>query len=181
MDSSEKQKLIKAIDHFKDELKSLKTGRANSAVVEQLDVKAYDTVMKLSGLAGISVVDARTLMISPWDKSVLKDIEAAIKNSDLGVNPNVDGDVIRLNFPPLTEEVRKELIKLLGKMAEETKVAVRNVRREVISQIEAEKKKGGVSENDMKMEINDVEDEIKKFIAQIEEIADVKEKELTII
>ena len=112
MENSDKQKLQKAIDHFHEELKTLKTGRANTALVEQLDVKAYDTNMKLSGLANITSQDARTLLITPWDKTVTKDIESAIKNSDLGVNPNVDGDIIRLNFPPLTEERRKELIKV---------------------------------------------------------------------
>lgn len=174
-------KLQKAIDHFLEESKHLKTGRANSSIIEQLDIEAYGSVMKLSGLANISSEGARTLLISPWDKSLMKDIESAIKNSDLSINPNVDGDIIRLNFPPLTEDVRKELLKLLGKMTEEAKIAVRNIRREMITTAEAQKKEVKMSEDDVKSEVNKIEILIKDYIQKIETISANKEKDLITI
>lgn len=173
-----RQKASKSIEHFQDTLKAIRTGRANTGLVEDLQVEAYGGKMPLNQLGSIGAPEPRLLTISVWDKSVVDAIATAIKNSDLGVQPNVDGTLIRINLPMMTEERRKELAKAVGKHEEETKVAVRNLRREFLDALKKREKDEKLPEDVVKSEENNIEAEVKKFVSEIEEIAKAKEKEL---
>lgn len=173
-----KQKAEKAIEHFIDILKTIRTGRANSALVENLMVEAYGSKVPLQQVASINVPEPRLITLSVWDKSQVDAVVLAIKNSDLGVNPNVDGTLIRLNLPMMTEERRKELVKVVGKYEEETKVSIRNLRREILDVIKKREKDEKLPEDVVKTEEANVETEVRKYNTQIEEIAKTKQKEL---
>lgn len=176
--SSHEDKMKKSIEILKKELQSLKAGRANPSILDKLTVEYYGTPTHISQLANISTPDSRTLVIQPWDKSSTKDIEKAILKSDLGLNPNNDGQVIRLTIAELTEETRKNLVKVVKKHGEETKVAIRAIRRDANEKLKVLKKDGEHSEDDVKK----TEDEIQKitdnFIKDIDKIIEVKEKEI---
>lgn len=171
-------KMNKAIDSLEHDLASIRAGRANPAILDKITVEYYGVQTPLAQVGTISVPEARTMIVQPWDISVLKEIEKAILASDIGINPNNDGKVIRLNFPPLTEERRKELNKNVSKRGEEAKVAIRNIRRDSLEQFKKQKKANEITEDDLK----DLEDQVQKltdkFVKKIDGIIAAKEKEI---
>lgn len=173
-----KSKMGKTLDALERDFAAIRAGRANPKVLDKVSVDYYGTATPIAQLASISVPDARTLVVAPWDKSVLKDVEKAIQASDVGINPQNDGSVLRLNFPPLTEDRRKEIAKDIQKMAEQSKVALRNIRREGMDKLKAMEKGGDITEDDLK----DGEKKIQKitdgFVKDIDTAADKKEKEI---
>jgi ribosome recycling factor len=173
-----KEKMHKVVVHLQDQFASVRTGRAAPALVEKLKVDYYGSEVPLQQLAGFSVPEARVLVVAPYDKGAIKAIEKAIQSSDLGVNPSNDGAVIRLAFPELTTERRKELVKVVKKMAEDARVAVRNVRRSVRQDVEHKAKDGDISDD----EVTRVEKELEKLthevVAEIDTLVGHKEKEL---
>lgn len=168
----------KVVEHFKTEIAVLKTGRANPSMLDNIRVEAYGALMPLNQVASISVSDARSLAIQPWDKSVLKDIEKAISESDLRINPVNDGERIRLNLPPMTEENRKETVKVLNNKAEEAKIAIRLQRDEVKEMIlEAEKNKE-FGEDEKFSLLEELDKTVAKYNEEIKQLADTKETEI---
>jgi ribosome recycling factor len=173
-----RDKMGKAVDHARGEFASIRTGRASPVLVEGLHVDYYGTPTPLRQLAGFSVPDAMLLVISPYDKGSLGAIEKAIQSSDLGINPSNDGTVLRLAFPPLTEERRKELVKVVRHKAEEGRVAVRNLRRGARHELEALEKDGSLSSDELERVEKDLEKLTHQQIAAIETLLANKEKEL---
>ena len=171
-------KMKKTTEVLSQQLEAVRAGRANAAVLNQISVEYYGVPTPIQQVASVSVPDPRTLMIQPWDASILKGIEKAILASELGINPQNDGRVIRLVFPQLTEERRKELAKQVKKYGEESKVAVRNIRRDAIDKFKKQQKASEITEDDYK----DIEKDIQKltddYIKEVESIAEAKEKEL---
>ena len=170
-----RDRMHKAVLHLQDEFAGIRTGRAAPALVEKLKVDAYGSEVQLQQLAGITVPEARVLAIAPYDKGTLKAIEKAIQASDLGVNPSNDGTVIRLTFPELTGDRRKELVKVVKKQAEEARVAVRNVRRHIRQDLE---RGAEISEDDVTRIEKDVEKLTHEIVAEIDTMVGHKEKEL---
>ena len=163
---------------LKPQLASVRAGRANAAVLDQITVDYYGVPTPIQQVASVSVPDPRSLLIQPWDASVLKGIEKAILASELGINPQNDGRAIRLVFPQLTEERRKELAKQVKKYGEEAKVAVRNIRREAIDKFKKQQKASEITEDDYKTVEKDIQKLTDDYIKEVEGIADKKEKEL---
>lgn len=176
--SSIKTKMNKSIEKLEEEYASLRAGRANPNILDRITVDYYGAPTPINQMAAISVTEARVLMISPWDISSLKDIEKAILASDIGINPNNDGKAIRLEFPSLTEDRRKELVKQVHKEAEECKVAVRNVRREAIEKAKAMQKKSEITEDELKDAEKKIQNETDSACKKIDDVAANKEKEL---
>ena len=174
-------KMKKTLESLESSLDSVRAGRANPAVLSQIQVEYYGTPTPIQQIASVSVPDPRTLVIQPWDGSVLKGIEKAILASELGINPQNDGRVIRLVFPQLTEERRKELAKQVKKYGEEAKVAVRNIRRDAIEKFKKQQKASEITEDDYK----NVEKEVQKltddYVKKVDDITDNKDKELLAI
>jgi len=173
-----RQKMNKTLKALERELKKIRTGRASAALLEGLKVECYETVMPIEQVASISVPESRLIVIQPWDKSILGNIEKAILKSDLGLTPMNDGQVIRIAIPPLTEERRKELAKLAKRAAEECKVAVRNHRREANEMFKELKNEKEISEDDFFKAQNQVQKITDEYIEKIEEITAKKEKEI---
>ncbi len=173
-----KEKMEKTLSALQYEYASIRAGRANVAILEKVSVDYYGVPTPVEQMAAVSVPDARTLLIQPWDKSTLKAIEKAILASDIGINPQNDGTSIRLNFPPLTEERRKELVKGVSKYAEEAKVAVRSIRRDSIDKLKAAKKSGELTEDDLKSEEKKMQDLTDIYCKKVDEIAAAKDKEI---
>ena len=171
----------KAIDHMKNELATLRTGRANSSLVEYLNVEYYGTLTPLIQIAQITVPEPRVIAIQPYDKSALKDIEKAIQTSNIGITPMNDGNFVRLNIPPMTEERRKELVKVVGQMSEKARVAIRNVREEIWKEIQRQEKDGKISEDDKISGKEELEETVKKFNDEVKKLAETKEKEVLTI
>ena len=171
-------KMKKTAEVLKTQLASVRAGRANAAVLDQITVDYYGVPTPIQQVASVSVPDPRSLLIQPWDASVLKGIEKAILASELGINPQNDGRVIRLVFPQLTEERRKELAKQVKKYGEEAKVAVRNVRRDAIDKFKKQQKASEITEDDYKTIEKDIQKLTDDYIKEVEGIADKKEKEL---
>ena len=176
--SNTESKMSKSIDALQNEYSAIRAGRANPAILERIKVEYYGTPTPINQLGNVSVPEARTLIIQPWDASILKEIEKEIQKSDIGINPSNDGKVIRLNFPPLTEERRKALVKDVSKIAENSKVAVRNQRRDAIDKIKALKKDNKITEDDVKEGEDKIQKITDKFVKMIEDIAKEKEKEI---
>ena len=174
-------KLEKAVNVLKSDYASIRAGRANPHVLDKLQVEAYGGMSPLQQLGNVSVADARCLVISPWDKSLLKSIEKAIQGSDIGINPTNDGNVIRLVFPELTEERRRDLVKQVKKMGEDSKVAARNIRREAMDGIKKLKTGKEISEDLASNSEQDVEKQVVKCIEEIDKTVAAKEKELLTI
>ena len=174
-------KMEKSINSLVNEFATVRAGRANPAVLDSVKVEYYGTPTPITQMASVSVPAAHMIVIQPWDMNVLKDIEKAINMSDLGINPNNDGKVIRLNFPPLTEERRKELVKDIKKMAETGKVAVRNIRRDGMDIFKTMKKNNEITEDDIKAAEKDVQDLTDKYVKKVDALLDAKEKELMAI
>ena len=175
------RKMEKTLDVLADNFGAVRAGRANARVLDRITVEYYGSETALNGVATISSPDARTLVIQPWDTKLLKDIQKAIQTSDLGINPQNDGRVIRLVFPQLTEERRKELTKQVKKYAEDAKVAMRNIRREGMDYVKALKKKSEITEDDQKKAEKDLQDLLDKYIKKVDEALAAKEKELMAI
>ncbi len=175
------EKMEKSINSLSNELMSVRAGRANPAVLNGIKVDYYGTPTPIAQIASISVPEAHSIVIQPWDATALKDIEKAINMSDLGINPANDGKSIRLNFPPLTEERRKEFVKDVRKMAENAKVAVRNLRRDAVDKYKDMKKKSEITEDDLKNLEKDIQNSTDKYIDKIDKMLADKEKELMAI
>jgi len=175
------RRMEKALEHLQEEFGAVRAGRANAKVLDRISVEYYGSETPLNGVATISSPDARTLVVQPWDTKLLKDIQKAIQTSDLGINPQNDGRVIRLVFPQLTEERRKELAKQVRKYAEEAKVAMRNIRRDGMDFIKKLKKNSEITEDDQKKAEKDLQDILDKFIKKVDDALAAKEKELMAI
>lgn len=171
-------KMSKTIDVLKSDFATVRAGRANASVLDKLSVEHYGSAMPINQLASISVPEPRMLAIQPWDKSALKAIEKAILASDLGINPQNDGSTIRLIFPQLTEERRKELTKQVKKMGEDAKVAIRNIRRDAVDTFKKQQKKSEITEDDLKSLEKDIQDATDKYCKEIDTEMSKKEKEL---
>ena len=171
-------KMKKSIGHLQEEYAAIRAGRANPAVLDKIMVNYYDTPTPINQLAAVSVSEARVLLIQPWDISVLRGIEKAIQTSDLGVNPQNDGKIIRLVFPPLNEERRRELVKEISKLAEEAKVAVRSIRRDSIEKLKAMKKTSEITEDDLKQAEKKIQDLTDKYVKNVDSCFAAKEKEI---
>lgn len=172
------QKIEKAITYFVEDLGSIRAGRANTTVLNKISVDYYGTATPVAQVAAISTPDARTIAIQPWDATLVREIEKAILASELGINPQNDGKTIRLTFPQLTEDRRKELTKTVAKKAEDCKVVIRGIRRDEIEKYKAMKKKSEITEDDLKNIEKDIQDIIDAQIKEIDSIADKKNKEI---
>lgn len=173
-----KQKMKHVVERLEHDFATIRTGRASPALLDRVKVSHYGSEMLIKELATISVPEARMLVITPWDKGALKAIEKAIMASDLSLNPSSDGNVIRLEIPPLTEERRKELAKLVGQKAEEARVAVRNIRRDANASLEKMEKSQGLSEDDVIRGKKDVQELTDEFIKEIDAAAEHKSEEV---
>ena len=171
----------KAVDHLKHELTALRIGRATPAIVEDITVLAYGTKQQLKAVASITVQDAKTLIVEPWDKSILADVENGLRKSDLGINPINDGKLIRLPLPELTQERRQELIKVLHSKLEEARIAVRKTREEVRRQVETAEKNKEISEDEKFTQFDALEAMVKDYNEMIKMIGAEKEKDITTV
>ncbi len=172
------EKMRKSIDALEREYKAVRAGRANAGVLDRVTVDYYGVPTPVQQMAAVSVPEPRTLLIQPWDKTTLKDIEKAILTSEIGINPQNDGTCIRLNFPPLTEERRKDIVKDIRKKGEESKVAVRNQRRDALDKLKALKKGNSITEDDEANGEKKIQNLTDKFCKEIDELASAKEKEI---
>ena len=172
------RKMDRTLEHLGEDFDAVRAGRANAKVLDRITVEYYGSETPLNGVATISSPDARTLVITPWDTKLLKDIQKAIQTSDLGINPQNDGRVIRLIFPQLTEERRKELSKQVKKYAEDAKVAMRNIRRDGMDYVKKLKKNNEITEDDQKKAEKDLQDMLDKYIKKVDAALAAKDKEL---
>ncbi len=173
-----KEKMNKTLLNLDSEFAAIRAGRANPAVLDKISVEYYGVPTPINQLASVSVTEARILTIQPWDKKALKDIEKAIQASDLGINPQNDGTVIRLTFPPLTEERRKQIVKDVKALAENARTAVRQIRRDCNDKLKTMKKNAEITEDDLKYGETEVQKITDDFVAKIEKAAADKEKEI---
>jgi ribosome recycling factor len=171
-------RMKKSVAALQDELASLRTGRASAAMFDKIKVEYYGSPTPLSQVAGISVPESRLVVIQPWDKALLGEIEKAIQSSELSLNPNNDGKVIRINIPPLTEERRKEIVKLAKNIAEQSRIAVRNIRRDANDELKKSEKNGDISEDDLKRGEEKVQKLTDQYVENINEIVTAKETEI---
>lgn len=173
-----KERMGKCINALQSELGTIRAGRANPGVLDKITVDYYGAATPINQMASISVAEARILVVQPYDSSTLKSIEKAIQASDLGINPTNDGRVLRIMFPQLTEERRKELCKTVSKTCEESKIAVRNVRRDAMDKIKAKKKSNEITEDDVKEAEKNIQKLTDKYIEEIDKIGAEKDKEI---
>ena len=178
MDFPINEKMKKTIDVLQDNLSTIRAGRANPAILNKINVEYYGVPTPLTQVASVSIPEARMIVIQPWDANILKDIEKEIAKSDIGIMPNNDGKVIRLNFPELTEERRKEIVKTVKKMGEDSKVAIRTIRRDALDFAKNLKKNNEISEDELKGEEDNVQKITDKFVDEIDKIVAAKEKEV---
>ena len=176
--TSLKEKMEKSISVYSEKLSEVRAGRANPAILNKVKIDYYGTPTPINQVAGISVPEARLIVIQPWDTSILKEIEKEILKSEIGINPNNDGKVIRLAFPELTEERRKDLVKDIKKMAEEAKIVIRTIRRDGIEEAKQEQKNGDMTEDELKQAENEIQKLTDKYVEEIDKIAETKEKEV---
>ena len=176
--TSIEEKMKKTINMYEGNLAEIRAGRANPAILNKISVEYYGTQTPINQVAGISVPEARLIVIQPWDMSVLKEIERAILASDIGITPNNDGKVIRLNFPELNEERRKEIVKDIHKLGEEAKIAIRNSRRDGIDEARSKQKASEITEDDLKQAEEQIQKLTDKYVAEIDKITENKEKEI---
>ena len=172
------EKMGKTISVFEENLSEVRAGRANPAILNKITVSYYGVPTPINQVAGISVPEARMILIQPWDTSLLKEIEKEILKSDIGINPNNDGKVIRLNFPELNEERRKELVKDIRKLEEEAKVAMRSITRDAMDEAKEMQKKSEITEDDLKNEENEIQKLTDKKVEEIDNMLANKEKEI---
>lgn len=173
-----KDKMNKTISAFTRELASIRAGRANASLLDRITVDYYGAPTPINQLAGVSVPEARLLVITPYDKTILGEIEKAIMKSDIGITPTNDGNVIRLTIPALTEERRKDLVKVVKKEAEDAKVAIRNVRRDANDDLKKLEKNGEITEDDLRGYSDDIQKLTDEYIVKVDEVAKDKEKEI---
>lgn len=173
-----KEKMAQAVQSFSKQLATVRAGRANPALLNSVFVDYYGAATPLNQLATITVPEARLLLITPFDKSSISEIEKAIQKADLGLSPSSDGNVVRINIPALTEERRKELVKVVGKYAEESKVQIRNIRRDANDQLKKEQKNGDLTEDDLRSYQDDVQKATDKHIDEIDKHVKEKENEI---
>ena len=179
MDFSEiEQRMEKTIDVFSENLSEIRAGRANPNILNKVNVEYYGTETPINQVAGISVPEPRMILIQPWDISILKEVEKAIQKADIGLNPMNDGKVIRLVFPELNEERRKEIVKDIKKMAEEAKVAIRSIRRDGIDSVKAAQKNSEITEDELNAAENKIQKITDEYIERIDKILSDKEKEI---
>ena len=173
-----KERMEKTINNFSEKLAEVRAGRANPAILNKIKIDYYGTPTPINQVAGISVPEARLIVIQPWDMSILKEIEKAILTSDIGINPNNDGKVIRLAFPELNEERRKEIAKDIRKMAEDAKVAIRSIRRDAMDEAKAMQKNSEMTEDELKSAEDQIQKLTDKFVGEIDEMLERKEGEV---
>ena len=171
-------KMEKTLVHLQSDFSAIRAGRANPAVLDKITVDYYGAPTPINQLAAVSVTEARVLIVQPWDTSVLTLVEKAIQTSDLGINPQNDGKALRIVFPQLTEERRKDIVKEISTLAEETKVAVRNVRRDGIDKLKNMKKDSSITEDDQKFGEKKIQELTDKFVKEIDKMSDKKQKEI---
>ncbi len=176
-----KDQYEKTLDFFKQDIGSLRTGRVSPSIVESIKIESYGTFTELVQLASITSPEPHSIAIKPWDKSIIKDIDKALQNSDLNVNPVVDGDLLRLNFPPLTEESRKELVKILHKKLEESRIALRGQRDKIKDEIITLEKNKEISEDEKFQDLKNLDELTKEYNEKLKEVCDNKEKEIMTI
>ena len=172
------ERMKKTVSVFEENLSEVRAGRANPAILNKITVEYYGVPTPINQVAGISVPEARMIVIQPWDASILKEIEKAILASDIGLNPNNDGNVIRLNFPELTEERRKELVKDIRKIAEDSKVAIRAIRRDGMEDVKNRQKNSEITEDEKNREEDEIQKLTDKYIGQIDKSLENKENEI---
>ncbi len=175
------KRMKKAVDVLKSEFAGLRTGRASTVLVEDIKVDYYGSVMTIKQVAQLSVPESNQIVIQPWDVSVIPNIEKAIRESDLGVQPHRDGNVIRVILPPLTEERRKELVKKAGKLAEQARIAIRNIRHEIMKELDKLKKERGFSEDDIKRAKDELQKITDKYVKSVDDLLSKKEEEILTI
>ncbi|MGI6461536.1 MAG: ribosome recycling factor [Candidatus Hydrogenedentales bacterium] len=178
LEKETQSKMLKSVEAFARELSTIRTGRASTALLDSIEVEAYGSRMKLNQMANVAAPEPRLLLITPWDKSQLGAIEKAIQASPLDLTPGNDGNVIRIPIPQLTEERRKDLARLVGKLAEEARVAIRNVRRSVIEEIKKKQKDGDIPEDDAHKLTEQIQKITDEHIEQVEEALKAKEAEI---
>lgn len=171
-------RMNKALDALKRDLDGVRTGRASPALVDRITIESYGTTMPLNQVAGISVPESRMLVIQPWDKGTLTAIEKAIQRSDLGLNPNNDGATIRINLPPLTEERRKQLVKIVHSNVEDSKIAIRNIRRDGMSTLKEFSDEGEIGEDDRTRGSSQLDEVTKRHVEEADKIGKAKEQEI---
>lgn len=172
------QRMTKSLNALEEELAGLRTGRASAALFDRIRVEYYGTPTPLNQVASVSVPEPRLVVIQPWDKALLSEIEKAIQSSELSLNPSNDGKVIRISIPPLTEERRKELVKLAKNIAEQSRVAVRNVRRDANDELKKKEKAGDISEDDLKRGEERIQKLTDSYVEKINEVVSAKESEI---
>lgn len=173
-----KNRMEKSLKNLKEELAHIRTSRASIALLEGIKVDCYGTKLPIPQVATVNIIEGKIIIIQPWDANLVKEVEKAIQKSDLGINPTSDGKTIKLVMPPLTEERRRELIKLANKLAEETRVAIRNIRRDVLDKFKTAKKKGEISEDDYVQLEKKVQKLTDEYIKKVDELLKEKEKEI---
>lgn len=176
--ASMKKSMEKTVDSLRKEYQKVRTGRASIAVLEDIKVMYYDTPTPINQVAQIAVPEARVITIQPWEQKLIGIVEKAILNANIGLTPTNDGKLIRLSIPPLTEERRKEIVKQLKKMAEEGKIAIRNIRRDAIDSLKKLEKDKKISEDDLKRAEKDVQDVTNSFVSKVDDVFVAKEKEV---
>jgi|TARA_B110000196_G_scaffold108533_1_gene94017 ribosome recycling factor len=175
-----KDRMKKAVDHCRQEVSTVRTGRASSNILDLIKVDYYGSMTPLTNMAHVSVPEAQLIVVQPFDPTSLEPIERAILNSDVGLTPNNDGNVIRLNIPSLTEERRKEFVKIVHKMIEDGRVTMRNIRRDVNDHLKKMEKDGELSEDNLKRALENVQESTDEFIKELNDLQEMKEKELMI-
>jgi ribosome recycling factor len=176
--SSAEHKMARAVEAMERDFQGIRTGRASTSLVERLHVDYYGTQTPLNQLAGISVPESHQIVIQPWDRAVLGAIEKAIQKSDIGLVPNVDGTVVRLNIPPLTEERRKDLVKVVHKRMEEARVEIRNIRRDAADDVKKEERDGTVGADDAHRQLEALQKTTDRFVAEVDRVGGSKEQEV---
>jgi len=173
-----RQRMESALEALRRDFKSVRTGKANPALLDAIRVEAYGSMMPLNQVGTVSAPEPRMLTIQPWDKTQIKAIEKALRESDLGLNPSNDGNVVRIPIPALTEDRRREFVKMLHKMAEEARVAVRQVRKDANDEVKARQKDEGLSEDDIRREQGEVQKLTDSYVAKVEDMVKAKEAEV---
>jgi ribosome recycling factor len=173
-----KDRMSKALDHYRHEISTIRTGRASPNILDIIKVDYYGTMTPLSNIAHVSVPEAQLIVVQPFDPTSLESIEKAIMNSDVGLTPNNDGNVIRLNIPALTEERRKEFVKIVHKMIEDGRVAIRNIRRDANDQLKKLEKEHELSEDNLKRALENMQESTDEFIKELNDLQTMKEKQL---
>ena len=171
-------KMEKSLSNLKEEFSTIRAGRANPHILDKIKVDYYGTPTPIQQVGNVSIPEARMICIQPWDASVVKGIEKAIQTSDLGINPQTDGKIIRITFPPLTEDRRREIVKDISKMGEESKVTIRSIRRDAIDKLKAMKKNSEITEDDLKDSEKKMQDLTDRFCKEIDDLSAKKEKEI---